>query len=359
VWIEELRLSAFRNYPELRLEMSRGGVLLLGRNAQGKTNIVEAIGLLSTGISHRESVARRMVAHGAEAAGVWGRVHRLDGSLSLEVEVQGGRKSLAVNGIECDRLEEFLGGLNSMVFHAADVELVAGEPSLRRRHLNEEISKRRPRHLSDLTSYRRCVQQRNAALRRAKGSGRMPATAVAFGEELATLGERIIADRRAHVEALAQPAREIHRRLAGEDEELALGYLASAEPGCLADEIERAADDELERGVTLVGPHRDDLSVRVNDRSVRRHASRGQQKTAALAIKLAEATLDATDPAVPLLDDIMSELDGERRERLGEELSRFEQYFVTGTQKADVSCSVLDGADILTVEGGRVSRVGA
>ncbi len=354
MWIQELRLSRFRSYEELRLEFETGAVALLGHNAQGKTNLIEAIGLLSTGISHRESVARRMVSYGAETAGVWGLVSRLDGAISLDVEIQAGRKTLAVNGIECDRLDEFVGGLNAMVFHAGDVDLVTGEPSLRRRHLNEEISKRRPRYLSDLTAYRRCLFQRNSALKRARGASRMPAAVMAFGEELARLGERLIADRVAHVEAFSEPARSLHRRLSGEAETLSIRYEASATPGEMLRALEGVASDELERGVTLVGPHRDDLAITINGRSVRRHASRGQQKTAALAMKLAEATLDAQDPAVPLLDDIMSELDRDRRERLGDELARFEQYFVTGTQKGDLSDSVLRGADVRWVEEGRV-----
>lgn len=357
MWIHELKLSGFRNYSELHIGFEPGPVVLLGLNAQGKTNLLEAIGILSSGVSHRGANAREMILDGRSTADLWSRVERLDGAVSLEVEIQGGRKMMAVNGIECDRLEEFLGGLNAMVFHAGDVDLVAGEPSLRRRHLNEEISKRRPRYLADLAAYRRCLAQRNAALRQARGSYRFPGAATAYGEELARLGERLLAERLAHVEALREPAAQLHRRLSGRDEHLAVRYRATAPPGGLRDALGAAAREEIQRGMTLIGPHRDDLVLTINGRSVRRHASRGQQKTAALAIKLAEAALGAEDPAVPLLDDIMSELDSERRERLGEELSRFEQYFVTGTGARDVSQSVLKAADVRWVEEGTVLNV--
>jgi len=178
-----------------------------------------------------------------------------------------------------------------------------------------------------------------------------------YTESLARYAEPVLAARLHHVQTIAERAAEVHARLSEGAERLRIRYRPTAEPGQVAERLSELAQDELRRGMTLAGPHRDDLELRVNGASLRTEGSRGQQKTAALALKLAEALVGGGDPAVPLLDDVMSELDFGRRERLGEELRAFEQFFVNGTQETDVSSNILEGADIRTVKEGVLSRV--
>jgi DNA replication and repair protein RecF len=357
MWVARLNASDWRNYEELSAEFGRGAVVLLGANAQGKTNLLEGLGFLATGLSHRESSARALVRIGAVEATLRATVQQAPGLVEPEAHVsaQTGR-TLSLGGLPCERLEDYLGALNAIVFHAEDVALASGPAAGRRRYLNEEIAKRRPAYLTALTGYRRCLAQRNAALKRPWGGRRVSPVVDAFTEELAQFGERLLTDRIRHVEMLAPRAVEIHARLAGGTERLRVGYEATAEPGCIREVLASLGEREAERGMTLAGPHRDDLALEINGRGVRRTASRGQQKTCALALKLAGAYLDGSDPAVPLLDDVMSELDAGRRERLAEELQAFDQCFVAATRVSDVAEGLMRRADVRTVVAGKVSH---
>jgi len=204
-----------------------------------------------------------------------------------------------------------------------------------------------------LTSYRKHLAQRNAALKLAHDA-RGRALLDSYTEGFVRTGEEVLRLRAEHTERMAPAARELHRRLSGGTEDLRLRYAATASPGRFAETLESLRDEEVRRGMTLAGPHRDDVALTIGGRSLRTAGSRGQQKSAALAWKLAEALPEGEDPAVPLLDDVMSELDRDRRLRLGEELSRFPQYFVTGTQESDVAANVLEGADIRLVRDGAI-----
>lgn len=350
MWVRNLELRDFRNYAEQTVAFERGVMVLVGENAQGKTNLLEALGLLASGVSHREARAAHLVRRGACTARLRCLVEHVNGLAEPAAEIsRAGTRTLSLGGIPCRRLEDFLGGLNVVIFHSRDVELAAGEAATRRRYLNEEVAKRRPVYLADLAGYRRCLAHRNAALRQSRGTGGLTRTIDAFGEALARHGEAVMAARAEHIAVLAPVAAAIHGRLSGGAETLNVRYLPSAEPGTLRDLLDSRRRDELERGMTLVGPHRDEVVLEVNGAPVRRMGSRGQQKTAAIALKLAGAYLDGADPAVPLLDDILAELDPGRRTRLASELSVFEQVFVAATTRLDVPDGILDGARVHNV----------
>lgn len=356
MWVEQFALEDYRNYVALVEDLGRGGVVLLGANAQGKTNCLEALAVLATGQSHREGRASNLIRHGCAEGRLRATVVHAGGQrIEPAVRLARDGRAFSINGLPCERLEEYLGACNVMVFHAGDVELVAGPAALRRRHLNEEIAKRNPLYLTRLASYRRHLAQRNAALKQAVGPRGM-ALVESYTDGLVRLGEEVMAARVEHIERVGPLAGEVHSRLSGGKERLRVRYAATAGPGHLAAELARLAADEVRRGVTLAGPHRDDVSLELNGRSLRTAGSRGQQKSAALAWKLAEAHAAGADPAVPLLDDVMSELDRDRRLRLGEELSVFDQYLVTGTQEADVADNVLAASEIRYVREGRLGR---
>jgi len=353
LWVSELRIESFRNYRQLQARFGRGRVVVLGPNAHGKTNLMEALGVLALGVSHRDGPTRGLVQAGEQRARLEAVVERAGGAVRPAVEITArGQKAFSVGGAPCAHLGEYLGHLNALVFSAGDVALADGEPTMRRRHLNQEIAKRRPAYLAELSAYRRCLAQRNAALRSSRDGLAHASVTGAFTDSLVRHGELVLAERVAHVARVAPLAGEIHGRLSDGAESLRVAYRATADPGTLAAAIERSWRDDRARGMTLVGPHRDDVLLEVNGRNVRTAASRGQQKTCALALKLAEAYLDGTDPAVPLLDDVMSELDPLRRERLGEELTRFDQFMVTGTHDGDVAPGILRNADVRHVRSG-------
>jgi DNA replication and repair protein RecF len=371
VVVTRLRCTDFRNYAALDVALPRGIVLILGGNGQGKTNLAEMLQFLATGKSHRTTTDRRLIRFECPLLRVEAHFERGDlGPCTIATALgRSGERKLLLNESERRRQSEVLGYLTCGLFTAQDVDLVGGEPAGRRRHLNEELAKAYPAYYDDLAAYRRALAQRNRLLKGARHSGRLPGYAAAFTSQLAHMGARVLARRAAYAREIGEPVREVYARVSEGRESLAVGYestvdLAGCEGGRAAVEerfaaaLAAAEPDEVERGSTLVGPHRDDLVFTLDGRDARRYASRGQQKTIAVALRLAEARRagEADEPPVMVLDDIMSELDEGRRERVAEELSAFDQSLVIGTTDSDFAPSLLSAGIRFTVRAGTVTR---
>ncbi|MGN6686639.1 MAG: DNA replication/repair protein RecF [Actinomycetales bacterium] len=398
--LSHLSLSDFRSYEQVDLPLERGVTALVGPNGQGKTNLVEAVGYLATLGSHRVANDAPLVRLGAPRAVIRGAAVRDDRSVLIELELNPGRANRArLNRSPVPRPREVLGLVRSVLFAPEDLALVKGDPGERRRFLDELLVQRAPRFAGIRADYDRVLKQRNALLRSAgagmrgaRGAGSGAATDLrtleVWDTHLATVGAELVAARLDLVEALsplvATAYAEVARDRSGSV--AALAYRSSLlpdaadgavhatpaavppelprEPSVLAAALLNAMSErrraELERGVSLVGPHRDDLVLTLGPFPVKGYASHGESWSMALALRLASFDLlraDFGDDGQPILilDDVFAELDADRRDRLAGLVAGAEQVLVTAAVAGDVP-EALDGARV-DVMGGELRRV--
>jgi DNA replication and repair protein RecF len=378
--VAHLSLRDFRSYAEVELPLDAGVTALVGPNGQGKTNLVEAVGFLATLGSHRVAQDAPLVRLGAERAVVRGQVVRDDRTLLLEVEITPGKANRArVNRSPVPRAREVLGILRSVLFAPEDLALVKGDPSERRRFLDDLLVLRAPRYAGVRADYDRVLKQRNALLR--SGAGRRAdqvdlRTLEVWDSHLATAGAELLAGRIDLVQSLqplvdkayqavaessfasAGPAAIAYRASVGESVPLVpdRDMLAAA----MLNTISEVRKAELERGITLVGPHRDELVLELGPLPAKGYASHGESWSFALALKLAaydllRAETDAGGEPVLVLDDVFAELDDHRRDRLAAMVAGAEQVLVTAAVPGDVP-EALSGARV-DVMGAEVRRV--
>jgi DNA replication and repair protein RecF len=342
VRITRISFHDFRNYENLDISLTPGLTVLVGRNGQGKTNLLEAIMLCSRIKSPRTDQPKDAIRWGAETATLHleadsdGRQRKVDASI--------GPRGLAVkvNGQTPRRRADAVGAVLAVLFTPDDLRLVKDEPERRRAFLDGLLAVVRPAHAGLPADYSRATRQRNALLKRAREEAAALKELEGWDEQLVRHGSALALARAGAAEALAERARLHHAQLAP-GEELDVRYSSrvleeGTEPGTVQARFRRLLaerrSDEIVRGITLVGPHRDDLVLTLSDRSARDFASQGQQRSIALALKLAElgAVREARgESPVLLLDDVMSELDETRRAALARALADLDQTMVTTT----------------------------
>jgi DNA replication and repair protein RecF len=390
MYVTQLNLHDFRNYQRLELRLDPGTTLFYGPNAAGKTSILEALFYLATTRSPRAGADRELVRWGAEGdigvppfARLVCDVRRSDGKVRLEIVVQrraddeGQLLGTSVKTVRVDRKAvrafDLVGNLRVVMFTPADIALVTGGPSERRRYLDVTLSQLDGRYVRTLSHYNKVVQQRNSLLR-AWRERRRPlrgaADELAFWDrELTISGAYILRERLAAVEELNTLIGPLFCQMTAGDEPLVATYQSSvAGLGAQPDErlieqaflahLNRLRDDEIGRGQTLIGPHRDDLQLTMNQISIGTYGSRGQQRSATLALKLGEAELmraRAGDAPVLLLDDLLSELDHERRTHLLALIGRPDQQtLITATGMEDFDAAFLERTGKIRVEAGQI-----
>ncbi len=369
MYVKSLSLRAFRCYPSLHLTPGPGINILVGANAMGKSSVLEAIYLLATTRSlraGREAEMIRSESASAEVHAVVERERRGEVDLALTL-AQGEKKSAFVNAVRRPRMMELLGEMNAVFFGSVDLGVVSGEPALRRRYLNLEISQISPKYCFDLAGYKRVLEQRNRLLRDMREHYVAESGLDAWNEQMVRFGAPIVERRRFFTDRLAPMAAQIHSELTDDTESLELRYVPNIETDFgdtpeeiarkFSQELELRAVEELRRGTSAVGPQRDDLQFLVNGTDARPFGSQGQQRTVSLSLKLAEARLieeEVGEPPIVLLDDVMSDLDDRRRAHLLEWVRRRCQTFITCTSTRSVPKEVLDDACIWTVENGEV-----
>ncbi|RYP83771.1 DNA replication/repair protein RecF [Nocardioides guangzhouensis] len=365
--VAHLTLHDFRSYVDLDVPLGPGVSAFIGRNGQGKTNLVEAIDYLARLASHRVAGEAPLVRAGADQALVRAAVVRDGRTAVLEVELNPGRSNRArINRSPLPRARELLGLVRTVIFSPEDLALVKGDPSDRRRFLDDLLVLRAPRLAGVRSDYDRVLRQRNSLLKTAgaarRGSSSQDgalSTLAVWDEHLARVGGELLSERLRLVDALRPyvgKAYETVARGASRDDadiayrpSLALAVEGEAVPadraaleGLLLAELERRRNDELDRGISLVGPHRDDLLLTLGTADarlpVKGYASHGESWSFALALKLASYDLlrsDGDDPIL-ILDDVFAELDGERRRQLADLVAGAEQVLVTAAVAADV-----------------------
>ncbi len=390
--LRRLQFTTFRNYRNLSLDLPNGRLLFIGDNAQGKSNLLEAVHLLASGRSSRAGSDAEMIGwvQQEEATQPFARmgatVQREDGDVQLELIVAGqsaqklgpaqrAGKRYRVNGIP-RRAADFVGQLKAVLFTADDLEIISGAPSVRRAYLDSALSQLDRAYYMAVQRYTRVMQQRNATLRRIREGAAGQDELFLWDDTFCREGATIIVHRQRAIATLSDTAVEAHTLLAGVDEELSLTYepalgdewkhrLVPGASVAAVQELFTAAltaqrRREVAAGVSLVGPHRDDVSVLLNGVSAASFGSRAQIRTAALALRLAEARMlmaGSTDTPVLLLDDIVSELDGKRRASVLAGLDDFEQIWFTATTDSWLPDDFLAScAAIYTVSGGAVTQ---
>lgn len=360
--VTRLEVQDVRSYASASLDLEPGVTVLLGPNAQGKTNLLEALVRAATGSSHRVAGDTALVRAGTDLGVIRVQVRTDEGRRrTLELEIGTGRRTRTrVDGQDVRRASEALGVLRAVLFAPEDLAIVRGEPDQRRRFLDDLLSQRRPAYAAAKAEYDRVLRQRNQLLKQARGlSGSSRDAALAtldtWTEQLIGHGAGLLAARIAVVHALTGPVDTTYRRIADRPEPVCLTYRSSTgthvvgdsgegvpDRDRLAAELraaqEDAARDEVQRGVTLVGPHRDDLELAIGPLSARAHASQGEAWSLALALRLAtyDVLADVGDHPVVLLDDVFSELDARRREQLAAACREWPQVLVTAAVQADV-----------------------
>ena len=318
--VKSLELKNFRNYEELNISFDRGTNIFYGDNAQGKTNVLEAVYLSGTTKSHKGSRDREMIRFGEEEAHIRITVEKNEVDHQIDMHLKkNSSKGIAVNRIPIHRAGELFGILNLVFFSPEDLNIIKEGPSRRRRFLDMELSQLDKIYLDDLTKYHKVLKQRNQLLKDIYFRPDLEETLFVWDEQLAFFGKKIIERRAGFIRELNGIVREIHGRISGGREELVLDYEPSCSSQDLPKELEESRRKDLKAGMTSVGPHRDDISFFINETDIRKYGSQGQQRTSALSLKLAEIELVKRmthDTPVLLLDDVLSELDGNRQNYL-------------------------------------------
>jgi DNA replication and repair protein RecF len=364
VYVASIKLSHFRNYTTLEAGFHPRLNVLLGSNAQGKTNILEAIYCLSTTRSFRAIVDEEMIQFGQEIAGIEGLLDGEKGQDQVYLELRRGKgKMLNLNGKKQKKLSSFLGQIPAVIFSPDDLFLIKGGPSLRRKYLDGTILQLDPGFLPHFQQFERALKQRNALLR--QRTAQLESQMALWDIPLAEHGTMILKKRMETVKRLSDFAGQALRDLTGGVELFELKYekTISGESESLRHNFlqafQKARSEELARGVTIVGPHRDDVGLYVNGELLRKFGSQGQQRTGALALKLAQLSILAegrrTQPLI-LFDDVMAELDENRQAFFLNHVQQGGQAFLTGTSAHDFA-SAMKAARVFSVQDGRVQII--
>ena len=354
--VSSLSLRDFRNYAQADIEPGLGSVVLVGSNGQGKTNIVEAINYLATLGSHRTSIDSALIRQGSEAAIV--RVNLAHDARTILLEAQlnrNGANKAQVNHANA-KIRDFPRYISTVIFAPEDLMLIRGEPSGRRKFMDDLIIQRTPRLAGVVSDYDRVLKQRNTLLKTAKvkdiDAGNL-GTLDIWDERLIELGTEITAERTRLLQDLAEPLGQAYQAIAGSDHEVSIELKPSIEGTSSAAEyaekfralLESGRVQEIERGITLVGPHRDDVEFGLNNLPAKGYASHGETWSYALSLKLSAARLLRSESVlgdpILILDDVFAELDSARRERLAEAVADFEQTFITAAVAEDVPAQLM------------------
>lgn len=355
MFIESIELLNYRNYGSLQIDFHPGTNVLYGDNAQGKTNLLEAVYVCSTTKSHRGSKDRELIRFGEDEAHIKMMVRRDDIPYRIDMHLKKNKpKGIAVNGIPIKKISELFGIVNVIIFSPEDLNLIKSGPAERRRFLDLELCQLNKLYLYNLAQYNRVVLQRNKLLKELEFHSSLAETLSVWDEQLVRYGREIIRIRESFVTELNEIVHAIHLHLSGEREQLFLRY----EPNVKAENFKAALSanhaQECRQRMTLTGPHRDDVSFLVNETDIRRFGSQGQQRTAALSLKLAEIELvkrKVKDYPILLLDDVLSELDSKRQEHLLSEISHIQTVvtctgldeFVNGSFEMDRIFRIAEG----------------
>lgn len=320
MYIESVQLQNFRNYRELQIDFDKGTNIFYGDNAQGKTNILESVYVCATTKSHRGSKDREIIEFGEEESHIKMNIRKDDVPYRIDMHLKKNKtKGVAINGIAIHKASELFGVVNVVFFSPEDLNLIKNGPAERRRFVDLELCQLNRLYVHSLVQYNKIILQRNKLLKEIAFRPEYEEMLDIYDMQLVSYGRELIHYRNDFIDQMNGIIRDIHFNLSGGKEELEIRYEPNTEADVLEKALKKSRMQDLRQKTTLTGPHRDDISFYVNNIDIRKFGSQGQQRTAALSLKLAEIELVkkiVKDYPILLLDDVLSELDSGRQEHL-------------------------------------------
>ena len=338
MWIKKIKINNFRNYKNQEINLEKNINLFYGENAQGKTNIIEAIFLSSMGKSFRAKKDKEMIMLGEENSSIELEYEKTDRDGKIKIEL-GNKKIVYINGIKIKKLSELLGKINVVIFTPDDINILKGGPQNRRRFLDIMISQLRPNYMYNLNLYLKTLEQRNNYLRQIKEENKNENMLDIWDEELTNYAINIYNYRKEFIEKIKNKIKKTHGEITNNKEKIKIEYLSE----CISKEkyldlLKQRRKLDIIKGYSTKGIHRDDFIIYINDKELSTYGSQGQHRTAILSLKLAELNIvkdEIGESPILLLDDFMSELDEKRRKNFLEKIEDV-QVIITCTEKIDI-----------------------
>lgn len=367
MFISKLKLINFRNYSGLEIMLHDKLNIFIGNNAQGKTNIIESIYLAGFGKSFRTNKDKELIKINNDRAYVKIEGQKRYGEISIELRLWDNKnKEIKTNGISLTKLSELLGNINVVIFSPEDLKLIKGGPSERRRFIDREISHINKKYYYNIMSYNKVLLQRNNLLKNIAYNRTLLKTMDIWNDKLVEYGTGVILKRIEFTDRLNSLSRLMHRRITDGKEDLEVRYLSNLKVNSkttseeiykiFKTKLEMKLENDIKRGFTTVGPHKDDLGIYINDDDIRIFGSQGQQRTAALSLKLSEIEIikaEIGEYPILLLDDVMSELDINRQKFLIKSLKNV-QTFITITEIPESMVPIVKNGNIYKISKGSV-----
>ncbi|MBA1392602.1 DNA replication/repair protein RecF [Lactobacillus sp. XV13L] len=369
MYLKHFSAQNYRNLDRLDADFDPNVNIFIGQNAQGKTNLLEAIYFLALTRSHRTSSDKELIAFDQDYANVSGHVYKSQVDLDLRVLITKKGKKVWVNRIEQAKLSKYVGQLNAILFSPEDLELIKGAPALRRRFMDQEVGQINAEYLYFAGKYKQVLQQKNNYLKQlAKGTERDTMFLDVLSDQLAGVAAEVIVRRFKFLNYLSRYARAAYAHISRSGEQLTLIYRPSVQDVSAQDGVEEVyhkllanfhknKQSEIFKGTTLTGPHRDDIEFELDGRDAHLYGSQGQQRTIALSLKLAEIQLVhqlSEEYPLLLLDDVMSELDHDRQSALLNYIHGKTQTFITTTDLAGISWEIIKEPKIYRINAGKI-----
>lgn len=326
--IKSIELSNFRNYQTLSMDFHKEINILYGDNAQGKTNVLEAMYLCGTTKSHRGSKDKEIIKINEEEAHIRILVEKKNLHHRIDMHLKHNRtKGIAIDGIPIKKSSELVGLVNFVFFSPEDLSIIKEGPAQRRRFIDMELCQLDKLYLYYLTNYNKVLHQRNHLLKQLAGNHQLIDTLSIWDAQLIDYAKKIINKRKEFIEQLNEIIYKIHRKLSGNKEELFVVYEPNAEVEYIEDRLKKTLERDIHTRTTNIGPHRDDICFKIKDIDIRKYGSQGQQRTSALSLKLSEIEIVKQaigDKPILLLDDVLSELDRNRQNYLLDSISNIQ-----------------------------------
>ena len=360
MYIRELSLLNFRNIDSATVSFGKNINILYGDNAQGKTNLLEAIYICSTGRSQKTNIEGQLVKFGYDEAHIRAFVCKELSTDRIDVHIKkDNKKGMAINGLTVRKMSEFFGNLYSVIFSPEDLRLVKGGPSERRKFIDIELCQLNKVYCHHLQQYYKVLKQRNNLLKNIHKNRDLADTISVWDEQLVLYGERIIEKRRDFISKLNEISQKIHSEITGKKEVLSIEYKPNVDQDIFFDKLVNNRERDQILGITSCGPHKDDMLFYINGNDIKYYGSQGQQRTASLSAKLAEISLiesETGNSPVLLLDDVLSELDESRQTYLMDNIGKL-QTFITCTGIEDSIGKYVKGSAVFYVQNGEFKNI--
>lgn len=371
MYLSELSLKKFRNYIDINISLKNGINILIGKNAQGKTNFLESIYVLSLTHSHRTNNDRDLINWDNNEAYIGGKLVKKTGIIPIELIIGKKGKKGKVNHLEQTKLSTYVGNINVVLFAPEDLKIVKGSPSIRRQFMNQEFGQISPKYLYNLSQYKSILKQKNNYLKKIKYNKSSDLLYLdVLNDQLSAYGAEIVKARKKFLKKLEKWSQDLYGKISQNAEKLTFDYnnQVSEKPDDsiyvfyekYKKKFKEYQKKEIDQGTTLIGPHRDDLLFKLNNKNVQSFGSQGQQRSVALAVKLSEIDLmkEVTgEYPILLLDDVLSELDDFRQTHLLKAIQSKVQTFLTTTSLSGIIEKLIDTPKIFKVNSGNIVEI--